>query len=469
MATLNTAMHLTWVDGIVAAWRRVIGRVKRISPEAGDAIVYSASAVFALITIYTSNIDLYQVWGRMALAPFAAGALASVALVWAVHRTRRRRPGRVLSSRQHRRAWVARIVVAVCVFAGSLAVPLGYEILWRFDGVAGSHQQPEVVTVEVGGQDLVKGQEPYHKLVRQPHAVKYHAPGEPNYPGFLPYLPLMAVLGIPSEIWPTNGLSDARIFFCLTTLVVAAVALALCRAEGRRKMRALQVLVILPLAALPLATGGDDIPVVAFLLLAVVLAQRRYPFLSGVVLGIASAMKFTAWPLAALALFAARGRKGERRPLSMLAGMIVVALPAILPFLLRGPFALIDDVVLFPLGLSAIPTTAASALPGHVIVSAFPSLHRALPLSVGLVLAVLLARHLYRHTPRTAAEVCMTAGVVMSALILLAPNPRVGYLLYPVNFFVWAYLLKEPAAEPGLVHMGADRDAPGESRVASAT
>ena len=29
----------------------------------------------------------------------------------------------------------------------------------------------------------------------------------------------------------------------------------------------------------------------------------------------------------------------------------------------------------------------------------------------------------------------------MSALILLAPNPRVGYLLYPINFFVWAYLL----------------------------
>lgn len=468
MAPLSSAMSLTWADGIVGASRRVADRVKRISPESGDAILYAASALFALITIYTSNIDLYQVWGRMALAPYAFGALASVALALAVHRTRRRRPGGALSPRQHRRAWMARIGVAVCVFAGSLAVPLGYEILWRFDGVAGSHQQPEVVTVEVGGQDLVKGQEPYHKLERQPHAVRYHAPGEPNYPGFLPYLPLMAVLGIPSEIWPTNGLSDARIFFCLTTLVIAAAALVLCRAERRRKMRAIQALVILPLAALPLATGGDDIPVVAFLLLAVVLAQRRYPFLSGIFLGIASAMKFTAWPLAALALFAARNRRGERRPLSMLAGMVVVAVPAILPFLLRGPFALIDDVVLFPLGLSAIPTTAASALPGHVIVSAFPSLHRALPLSVGIVLAVLLARHLYRHTPRTAADVCMTSGVVISALILLAPNPRVGYLLYPVNFFVWAYLLKEPSPEPGFVRMGIGRDAPGERPVASA-
>jgi uncharacterized membrane protein len=222
---------------------------------------------------------------------------------------------------------------------------------------------------------------------------------------------------------------------------VAAVALYLCRANGRRKIRALQALIILPLAALPLATGGDDIPVVAFLLLAMVLAQRRRPFASGIVLGIASAMKFTAWPLAVLALFAARNRKGERKPLTMLAGLLVVAIPTIFPFALQGPIALVDDVVLFPLGLSAIPSTAASALPGHDLVHAFPALSRVLPVSVGLILGVILALYLYRRTPSTVSQVCNIAGVVMSALILLAPNPRVGYLLYPINFFVWAYLL----------------------------
>ena len=278
--------------------------------------------------------------------------------------------------------------------------------------------------------------------------MAYHAPGEPDTPGFLPYLPLMAVLGIPSDIWPTNGLSDARIFFCLTTLAVAALALYLCKADGRRKIRALQFLIILPLASLPLATGGDDIPVVSFLLLAMVLAQRRSPFASGLALGIASAMKFTAWPVAVLALFAARGRKGERRPLVMLAGILVVAVPVIFPFALRGPIALIDDVVLFPLGLSAIPSTAASALPGHVLVHDFPSLSRVLPLSVGLILTVVLARYLYKHTPSTVSQVCSISGVVMLALIVLAPNPRVGYLLYPINFFVWAYLLA-PRPEEG--------------------
>jgi hypothetical protein len=71
-----------------------------------------------------------------------------------------------------------------------------------------------------------------------------------------------------------------------------------------------------------------------------------------------------------------------------------------------------------------------------------------LPLSVGLILAVALARYLYKHTPTTVSQVCNISAVVMSALILLAPNPRVGYLLYPINFFVWAYLLA-PQPEAG--------------------
>jgi uncharacterized membrane protein len=268
----------------------------------------------------------------------------------------------------------------------------------------------------------------------------------------------MAVLGIPSDIWPNNGLSDARIFFCVTTLAATAVALYLCRANGRRKIRALQAMIILPLASLPLATGGDDLPVVAFLLLAMVLAQRRRPFASGLVLGIASAMKFTAWPLALLALFAARDRKGERKPLTMLAGLLVVAIPTIFPFALRGPIALVDDVLLFPLGLSAIPSTAASALPGHELVHAFPVLSRVLPLSVGLVLTAILAWYLYKRTPSTVSQVCNIAGVVMGALILLAPNPRVGYLLYPINFFVWAYLLAPRAEDVELLPTGGTED-----------
>jgi phosphatidylinositol alpha-1,6-mannosyltransferase len=181
-------------------------------------------------------------------------------------------------------------------------------------------------------------------------------------------------------------------------------------------------------------------PVVAFLLLAMVLAQRRQPFASGVVLGIVSAMKFTAWPLAALALFAARNRAGRRRPGVMFLGMLVVAGPVVVPFALRAPWAFFDNVVLFPLGLSGVNSPAASPLPGHLIVTAFPFLHRVLPVAVGLVGGAVLALYLYRRPPQTATQVCNVGGVVMAVITLLAPATRIGYLLYPINFFVWAYL-----------------------------
>jgi hypothetical protein len=70
-------------------WWRAWGRIKRITPEGGDALLYGVSALFALLTIYTSTNALYQVWGRMALLPFVFGAVASAVLAGAVRRTRR--------------------------------------------------------------------------------------------------------------------------------------------------------------------------------------------------------------------------------------------------------------------------------------------------------------------------------------------------------------------------------------------
>ena len=214
------------------------------------------------------------------------------------------------------------------------------------------------------------------------------------------------------------------------------------------------MLTVLPTAALPLATGGDDMPIVALLLLAMVLAQRRRPALSGLALGVASSMKFTAWPLAVLALFAARDQQGRRAPGRMALGMLVVAGPAVLPFILKGPFAFVDNVVLFPLGLSGVTSPAATPLLGHLLVLALPSLHRVIPVVIGLIGAAVLVVHLVRRPPRTASQVATLTGWVMTVAILFAPATRVGYLLYPINFFVWGVLLREP--DPGLVDLTAD-------------
>jgi hypothetical protein len=438
-------------------------RIPPISPAAGDALLYGLSAVFAVVTICTSTLALYRQWAELAIGAFIFGTVASAILAFAAARRPRDGSAPAASPRRRRRNWIARIAIATCVFAGATAIPLGLEIVWRSNGDPGSHVQPEVPVIEHEGQSVAKGKDPYHEVTNSRGKVVYHAPGMSTVDTFVPYLPLMAIFGLPSEKKHDIVLTDARIFFSLATLLVAGVALSLVNADGRRKMRALQVIAILPTAALPLATGGDDMPVVAFLLLAMVLAQRRQPFASGVVLGIVSAMKFTAWPLAALALFAARNRQGQRKPGLMFLGMLVVAGPVVVPFALRGPWAFFDNVVLFPLGLSGVNSPAASPLPGHLIVTAFPFLHRALPLAVGLVGGLVLAAYLYRKPPRTASQVCNVGGVVMAIITLLAPATRIGYLLYPINFFVWGYLFKEPNPAIELEPDPATADPGGES------
>jgi Glycosyltransferase family 87 len=429
----------------------VSARARRLGPEGGDAALYAAAAAFAAATAAWSTISLYRVWAEIAIGPYVAAALVSLVLA---RYSARPAPAVVPAADgappAPRRWRPARIWVFVFVLLGATLVPLGVEVSLR-DGAATStsHVQPEVVVIDQAAHLLASGKNPYHAVAGKDGKVVSAVPGEPAYESFFPYLPLMAVFGLPSDTRQPIRLTDARIFFSLVTLIVAGAALALCRAPTERRVRALQVLVALPTAALPLATGGDDMPIVAILLLGMVLAQRRSPFLSGLVLGIVSAMKFTAWPLAALALFAARDRNGKRTPVRMLLGMLVVIGPVVVPFLLENAHTFVVNVVLFPLGLSGVASPADSPLPGHLLVTAFPALHRALPIVVAAVGLTLLVRHLVRHPPSKASQVTSLAGWVMLVAILFAPATRIGYLLYPINFFVWAFMLRgAEALEP---------------------
>ena len=186
MPTDSATTIPTWAAPLADMWQRAWRARQADLPGVGRRAAYGASALFALLTIYTSTNALYQVWGRMALLAvrLRRAGLGGAGLGRAPRPAAQ--PGRALTKRQHRRAWLARIVIAVCVFAGALAIPLGFEILWRFDGVAGSHQQPEVVTVEVGGQDLVHGQEPYHPLVGCPTRSSTTRPASRTSPGSCP-------------------------------------------------------------------------------------------------------------------------------------------------------------------------------------------------------------------------------------------------------------------------------------------
>jgi hypothetical protein len=286
--------------------------------------------------------------------------------------------------------------------------------------------------------------------------------GQPAYDVYNPYLPLMSVFGLARSTRAPARLTDARVAFSLITIVVVIAALAMCRGPTGPRLLALQSMTVLPTAALPLATGGDDLPVAALLLLALVFLQRRRPMAAGAALGVAASMKITAWPLAALAVLAARGVDGRTRRrsrLALLGGMGVVVVPAVLPTALSNVPAFFDNVVRFPLGLAGIRSPAASPLLGHAVVTAFPGLEHAFPLVVAGLGLLALSWILVRRTPRTPAALARLLGWAFVIAIVLAPATRIGYFLYPVDFFVWAWLLRSEETGTELVSVVEEADA----------
>jgi len=427
------------------------------SPVERDAVLYAASALFAIGTAQFASISLYQQWGRLAVGPYAVGAVASAL---AARRARRRAAtsggaaggggdrGRAPAPNWH---WTTpRAVIFLVVLLGATLMPLSLEVLWRTDTGGTAHVQPEVPVVEQAGKAFVDGRDPYRRI--NPRAPIAAPPGLPAYDVYNPYLPLMSLFGGPRSTDAPPRLTDARVAFSVFTILVVVLAMALCRGPTGPRVLALQSMTVLPTAALPLATGGDDLPVAALLLLGLVLLQRRRPLWAGVALGVAASMKITAWPLAALAFLVARDRNGlrGRRPsLAVVVGIVGVMIPAVLPTAAENVSAFIDNVVRFPLGLAGVRSPAASPLIGHLVVSLFPGIHRAFTVTVAIVGVAALSYVLVRRRPRTPAALSRLVGWVMTVAILLAPATRVGYLLYPVDFFVWAWLLRsEDSVDP---------------------
>ena len=429
--------------------RRTLEEAQGLSPQWRDALLYACSALFAGVTALSVGIPLYRQWGQLAFGPYLAAALL-MALV-------ARQVGQAAPGRGWRAARVAAFLI---VLFGATVVPLALEVVWRSEGNPSQHVQPEVVVVEQAGVRAAHGRDPYREVDRDGH-ILIHEKTEPVYELYYPYLPGMVLFGLSSSDSGSKigaRLTDARIQFLLFTGVITLVALSRLRPPTDARFRSLQVLTVLPTAALPLATGGDDMPVVALMLLGLAALQRRRPVLAGLALGAASSLKFTAWPLAVLALWAVTDLHRRRAIGRYLLGVAAITVPVVVPVALRNPSAFVDNVIRFPLGLAGVSSPAASALPGHALVSIFPREHRLYVVVVGVVGCAVLVRHLLRNPPRHAAGVAALTGWVMLIAILLAPATRVGYLLYPINLFVWAWMLNqaddpvgEEVREPSLV------------------
>jgi hypothetical protein len=389
-----------------------------------DAFLYAISALFALVLGLRSDQGAQWQWGYLAFGPYLAISLSA----WALSRFRWRRIFRL------------RIVLLTLVLLGTVAIPLGLEAHWR-------HAQPEVGVIARSASAVAKGKDPYNSYMHDGHLVN-EIPGLPAYESFFPYFPLMSVFGLPTALsHKGKGLTDPRIVMSLMTLLASGLALGLLRASKEKKLRIAQVLMALPTGALFLSTGGDDMPILALLLLGVVFLQRRSNYLAGVSFGLAAAMKLTAWPMAAGALLVARERDGRSAWKKVGLIIAVIVLVTVTPFVLHAPGAFISNVFAFPLGLAGVASPAASALPGHILATWWHPFQHILAPATFVVGGYFVATYMKRHWPLSLTQLLAVLSVTMVVLICVASATRIGYVIYPLNFALWSWVCQDKTAK----------------------
>ena len=411
---------------------RLFTRVDRAGDGlAADLVLYGVSAVFALVTALTSTLLPHRAWGAIAWWAYAAAfLLAAVQFL------------------TRRRLAPARAALTWLTWAGAALLPLIVEAVQRAGGRA-DRAQEEVLVVERMGERLLDTGTPY----LGPDAI-LALPADDRLMAYSPYQPGMAVFGLPRALAGDHWWTDARVWFAVVTAAALIGAVRLMR--PRPMVRAVQVVTVLPICALTLATGGDDLPVLALCLLALALAATgRYGW-AGLAVGAAASAKLFAFPvvavLAALALTAGRGRR-------LLPGAVGLPVLVLIPPFLVNADAFVENVIRFPLGHGLVTSPAQSPFPGYLIAQHLPG-GRYLASALLVAVAAAIAVRLVRRPPRTAAAAALISGYGLLAAILLMPTTRFGYLLYPVAFLIWssstqeAHSVKQPADVTGPCSVG---------------
>jgi hypothetical protein len=378
-----------------------------------DAGLYLLAAAFALVTGLSSTLLPHRAWGLIAVWTYLAALL--VVIVQLVLR----RPA-------------ARAPLTWAAWAGTALLPLVVEAVQRAGGRT-DRAQDEVLVVEQMGERLLHSGTPY----LGPTAIAA-LPADQQLGAYAPYQPGMAIFGLPRALGGDAWWTDARVWFAVVTVGALVTAVRLLRSEPA-SVRALQLATVFPICALTLATGGDDIPVMALCLLALACcaADRFGP--AGLAAGAAAALKLFAVPvvvvLGVLALTTGRGRRFLPGALGL---PIIVLIP---PFLVDGS-AFVENVIRFPLGHGLVRSPAQSPFPGYLISSGLPG-GRFIAAGLLVAVAVAIAVRLVRRPPRTAATAALFCGYGLLAAILLMPTTRFGYLLYPAAFLTWASALRK--------------------------
>jgi len=376
-----------------------------------DSAVYAFCAAFAGITALTSTLLPHRAWGSIAGIGYAAAALLAL---W----------------RLVPRAWLVGFV-----FVAVALVPLITQAVQRAGGRT-DRAQEEVMVVEQMGSRLLTSGSPY--LTRDDIAA---LPSSSQLLGYAPYQPGMAVFGLPRAVSGSFWWTDARVWFAVVTLSCLWYCMRLLQpiTSTSGLILVAQSVAVVPLCTLTLATGGDDLPVLALSLLAVSFAARdRFPA-AGIAVGLAGALKLFALPVAVVLLVLAfhRGRFAASGRFAV--GAFGIPLLVLLPFAFSGAF--LENVVRFPSGHGLVISPAQSPLPGHLIATGLPA-GRYLSLGLLLLAGAALAWWLLRRPPADARAAALVIAVGLTAAILLTPTTRFGYLLYPVAFLAFWWSLR---------------------------
>jgi len=374
---------------------------------------------YAFAMLFSGGID--AAWARWAVGAYAAAAVA---------------------------AWCWRRVAAplLVAFAFGIVAPT----IWL---IVNAPATPDVVVVTQSAKLLLQHGSPYLPAGQLTSVLSYN-----------PYLPAMALFGIPQALGLPGRFGDTRPWLIAATLVLLAASVWIATphrgdAGARRRAAAWAAVFAVgsPVLSLELAVGITDGPVIALLCLALACvarsASRQSPRLltgAGLALGLACAMKFTAWPalpVIGAMLWARDGRRVAARFAAVSVGTAVVLVAAFAPRLLAHLGTLVQNVLLFPLGMTPYKTPAASPVPGHVLADLGPDGHiAAIAVLIAAGLAVGASLVLRPPMDLQATVVRLTVGLVL--LFALAPASRFGYFCYPIALLGWLVLTRLEVAGP---------------------
>jgi hypothetical protein len=369
---------------------------------------YLAFAAFAAAVAVAGGQPVERCWGAWAAIGYAAAAAITAAA-------------------PHRRVPAA--IALGCAITCATVVPLAWQALAGLPSRAG---EGSLTVIAAAGGRLLRHGTPYLPAAGLTHVLAYD-----------PYEPLMAVFGLPNAAGLTGWPANPRLWLALAGMAGVYLAFRVPGAPPRQALQRTALALASPVLSLPLAAGGSDLPVIASLCLALALADRA-PRRAALAAGAACALKAIAWPavlVIAAMLAAGQGARAGWRLTATAAVTAVAVMAAAAPAALSDPSATVQNVILFPLGLTGHRSPAASPLPGHLLATAGLA-GRWAALSLLTVAAAAFAWSLARRPPQIAtaraAAIWLAAG--LTAAVTLAPAARWGYYAYPLALLGWLTL-----------------------------